>query len=39
MAREFLGELRRDRITEMPLVLDCSLPRQQYYDIYTDSYV
>ena len=39
MARTALMELRRDRITEMPLTLDCSLPRMQYFDIYNDTFV
>lgn len=39
MARTFLAELRRDRLTEMPLRQASDLPtavRQGYWDIYTD---
>ena len=39
MARTALMELRRDRITEMPIVMDTTLPRAKHFDIYTDSYV
>jgi len=36
LAEQFLADLRRDRLVEMPLELDCDLPSRGHWNIYTD---